>query len=171
MIFTFLANSQTAKVEKGQLKLNFLAPAIEYEAGLTNKTSVTFEVGTGFIFAAGSNRDTEISFFPYFESQYKYYYNFDKRAKKGKRTANNSANYISFLATLQSNKPLFKNNKYNDQAIFVAGPTWGFQRTYKKGFRFSLDLGVGYAFETLRNEGAITPLIDIELGWVLNRKK
>ena len=161
IIFTFLANAQTTKVEKGQLKLNFLAPSIEYEASLTDKTSITFEVGTGFIFAAGSNRDTEISFFPYFESQYKYYYNFEKRAKKGKRTINNSANYISFMATLQSQKPLLKSSRYGDQAIIVVGPTWGFQRTYKKGFRLSLDLGLGYGYNTLRSNSFVSPLIDI----------
>ncbi len=171
IFFTFLVNAQNGKVEKSQLKLNFLVPSIGYEAGLTDKTSITFEVGTGFSFVAGSNRDTEISFFPYFESQYKYYYNFEKRAKKGKRIANNSANYISFIAVIQSQKPLFKNSRYNDQAVFIAGPTWGFQRTYKKGFRLSLDLGVGYAYETLSNNSSVSPLIDIELGWVLNRKK
>jgi len=171
IIFTFLANAQNGKVEKSQMKLNFLAPALKYEAGLTDKTSLTFGVGLGFSIIGGSNRDTEVSFFPFLESQYKYYYNFEKRTKKGKSTLNNSANYISFLAVLQSNKPLFKNSRYNDQAVIAVGPTWGFQRTYKKGFRLSLDLGLGYAYETIRENGFVTPLIDIELGWVLNRKK
>jgi len=171
LFFTFLANAQNAKVEKSQLKLNFLVPSIAYETGLTDKASITFEVGTGFSFRARSNQKTEFSFFPYFESQYKYYYNFEKRAKKGRRTINNSANYISFLAGIHSQKPLFNNSRYNEQAVIIAGPTWGIQRTYKKGFRLSLDLGVVYGYNTLTNNQFVFPLIDFELGWVLNRKK
>ncbi len=98
MIFTLLANAQNGKVEKNQLKLNFLVPGIKYEAGLTDKTSITFGVGMGFSIIGGSNRDTEVSFFPFLESQYKYYYNFEKRTSKGKNTLNNSP--ITFLLLL-----------------------------------------------------------------------
>jgi len=171
MIFTLLVNAQNGKVEKNQLKLNFLVPGLKYEAGITDKTSVTFGVGMGFSIIGGSNKDTEVSFFPFLESQYKYYYNFEKRRSKGKNTLNNSANYISFIAVVQSQKPLFKSDRYDDRALIVVGPTWGFQRTYKSGFNLSLDLGVGYAFESSGGNGFVSPLIDIELGWVLNRKK
>jgi len=69
IIFTFLANAQTTKVEKGQLKLNFLAPGIEYEIGLMDKTSLSFEVGSGFLYRYSSNFGSDFLLSPYFETQ------------------------------------------------------------------------------------------------------
>lgn len=172
VVFLFVSllgfSQENSGVEKSQFKINMLAPGISYEHGLSEKSTLLGELGTGFLYT--SEGGESFSVFPYVSAQYRHYYNFEKRAKKGKNTLNNSANYITFITNVSSGKAIIGKRDYISDVYFGIGPAWGIQRTYKSGFNLDLNLGVGYGFGN-NEKGKFIPMLNLTLGWVINRKK
>ncbi len=169
-IITFCALSTVAQqlntTKKGILKVNFLTPGIEYEMPLGEKTSLNFNFGTTFGFSAGTGRKTEWGVIPLLNSQYRYYYNFEKRLRKNKRIDYNSGNFLSITSILYSD--IFLSNSVSLDYTGVIGPTWGLQRTSQSGFNFTLNMGAGMWF----GNGSGTdfgPIIGLRLGWLLKK--
>ena len=162
------AQNQTS-VEDGILSLNLLTPGIEYEHGLTNKTTLNLRGGTGFAYLKSSagNGFEGFGIYPIFNLQYRYYYNFEKRLNKGKVIRNNNGNYIALSGALQAGEPVIGNLKYNTDYFGLVGPVWGLQRYYGSGFKLDLNLGAGYGFNEF--EGSyFSPIMGIRLGWLLS---
>ncbi len=161
------AQGNTNEVEKHQFKANLLlTPGIEYEVGLNKKTTLDFRLGTGLIYVK-SNDEEEYGVFLTFEGAYRYYYNFEKRARKGKKTSDNSANYIALTSLYTNLDPILGDIDINDSYLVQVGPVWGFQRTYNSGLNLGLDLGVGFA--STDDYGIITPIVNFRLGWAFGK--
>ncbi|WP_189604930.1 hypothetical protein [Salinimicrobium marinum] len=163
--FSISAQHNPGKTQN-QFSVSFLLPGLEYETVLSDKTTIDFRVGTGFTFAMGKSIGTQFGIYPNFHTQYRYYYNFEKRADKGKNTSNNSGNYFALNGGLYGGKPLIGEIEYNMNYGAEIGPVWGIQRVYKSGFKLDLHLGLGYSFNDLGNSG-FSSLISFRLGWLL----
>lgn len=159
---------QEPKIQtSNQLSLNILVPSLEWEVPLKPKSTFDLKIGTSIGFSRAGD-DTEIGFFPELESQYRYYYNFEKRQGKGKKVTDNSGNYIFGLGSIRSGNSIIGEMDIQDDYAAFFGPGWGLQRVYNSGFKLNLNLGAGYGINDL-GDSYFAPFIGIQLGWVLAR--
>lgn len=156
-------------VNKNLFKLNILAPGVVYEAGLGKKVTLNSEFNMGVGYSYDSFSGSQWFLFPFIDEQVRYYYNLEKRAKKEKRTANNSGNYIAFGSTYFF-ESINKNEAISDLDGLTVSTVWGLQRTYKRNFNLNLGLGVGYNFSPNENVSGVVPVVNFTLGWVIGGK-
>jgi hypothetical protein len=154
-------------LERHQFQLNLLSPGFTYELGLFRNQSVSSNLGfglatyeEGYVFGLAMN------------NRYRYYHNFNRRARLDKNTSGNSGNYIAaaqaiFFSQLQISTNVDAVGDFN---LGFFGMVYGIQRTYEKGFNFNVELGAGY----YRGDGVPSgygPLINVTLGWVATKRK
>ncbi|MCM8567839.1 hypothetical protein NE848_00480 [Gramella jeungdoensis] len=158
-------NGFSQETTNSQFSLNILAPSAEYELAVSPNSSIDMNLGVGFAYHKSTYSGEAYGFFPGFEAQYRYYYNFNKRGDKGLKISENSANYIAGVASITSGDPLIGDLKYaSDYGGFV-GPAWGLQRVYNSGFKLNLNLGLGVGFNEVTSY--FTPLFGLQLGWLV----
>ncbi|MCB7481197.1 hypothetical protein [Christiangramia sediminis] len=166
LFFTTLTSFSQETTTNSQFSLNLLAPSAEYELAVSDNSTVDMNLGVGFAYHKSSYSGEAFGIYPGFEAQYRYYYNFEKRADKGKKTSENSGNYIAGVASLTGGKPIIGDLEYaNDYGGFV-GPAWGLQRVYNSGFKLNLNLGIGMGFNDA-GDTYLTPLFGLQLGWLV----
>jgi len=155
-------------VEKSQFKINFLFPGFVYEHGFDTKNTLYSEVSFGLGYRYNSYYDeSTVYFLPMINEQFRHYYNLEKRAGKGKRTAYNSGNFIAMSATYNF-QSISTNEKYSEYCpSLTIAPIWGFQRTYKRRFNLEVNLGAGVNFDRFDTEFA--PVANFSLGWVIGK--
>lgn len=156
-------------VAKNQFKINpLLSPGFVYEHGFSAKNTLYSEASliVGYRHNGYYNESTWY-FIPRITEQFRHYYNLEKRAAKGKRTANNSGNFLALYTNY--NFESISTNKWFNEYIpaFSAGPVWGIQRTYKG--KFNLDLNIGAGINIDKYETEFTPLANFSLGWVIGK--
>lgn len=166
LFLTTLVSFSQETTTNSQFSLNLLAPSAEYELAVSDNSTVDMNLGIGFAYHKSSYSGEAFGIYPGFEAQYRYYYNFEKRADKGKKASENSGNYIAGLASITGGKPIIGDLQYsNDYGGFV-GPAWGLQRVYNSGFKLNLNLGIGMGFNDAGNT-YLTPLFGLQLGWLV----
>ena len=116
------------------------------ESKLSNSIALRSEIGLENDFTVGDHYDgAGFILQPVLTVEPRYYYNLEKRNSKGKKTANNSGNYISiktsyhadwFVINLADNV-----TKTADLAIV---PTWGLKRQIGNHFTYETAVGFGY---------------------------
>ena len=155
-------------VAKNQFKINILSPGFVYEHGFSAKNTLYSEVSLGAGYSYNSYYDeSNLYLFPMINEQFRHYYNLEKRAAKGKRTAHNSGNFVA-LSAYYNFKSISTNEKYEKyDSSFTIAPLWGFQRTYKGKFNLELHLGAGLNVDKYDTEFA--PIGNITLGWVIGK--
>src|SRR5690242_20430630 len=130
-------------------KLNFFDPGISYEKRiglqqtLYGKAFLSTSVFIGYSSSLGNISSVDV--YPALGLQYRYYYNGNKRASKGKRVEMNSLNYIAVITEAS----FYKDNTYGlnkSRTEKTFGAAWGFQRNYPKRFSIDINLGIGYSF-------------------------
>ena len=171
VLFTFTGQAQeeaVTSVAKNQFKINFLFPGFVYEHGFDAKNTLYSEVSLGLGYRYNSYYDeSNTYFFPLINEQFRHYYNLEKRAGKGKRTAYNSGNFIAVSATYNF-QSMSTNNKYGEYSpSLTIAPLWGFQRTYKRKFNLELNFGAGVNFDKFDTE--FIPVANFTLGWVIGK--
>ena len=154
-------------LERHQFQLNLLSPGFTYDLGLFRNQSVSTNLGVGlatyeegYVFGLAMN------------NRYRYYHNFNRRARLDKNTSGNSGNYIAaaqaiFFSQLQISTNVDAVGDFN---LGFFGMVYGIQRTYEKGFNFNVELGAGY----YRGDGVPSgygPLINVTFGWVAIKRK
>lgn len=172
IVFAFLFNASYAQdeavttVQKNQFKINLLFPGFVYEHGFSAKNTLYSEVSLGAGYRYDSYYDeSNVYLFPMITEQFRHYYNFDKRASKGKRTAYNSANFVA-LAASYNFQSISTNESYGNYApSFTLAPVWGFQRTYKGKLNLEVHLGAGINIDKYDTQFA--PIANFTLGWVI----
>lgn len=165
-ISTTYAQDEVTSVAKNQFKINMLYPGFVYEHGFSEKNTLYSEVALGVGYRYNSFYDKGTAFFfPLINEQFRHYYNLQKRANKGKRTAYNSGNYIAFNALYQF-ESISTNKDYSEYCpSFTIGALWGLQRTYKGRFNLEFNLGPGVNFDKDNTE--FVPVGNFTLGWVI----
>lgn len=160
---------QATEVEDGIFKINFIPLNFSYEMKVGPTETLLFEPGLGF----NSYTDDDNYYWnlnPYLKMYYRYYYNFDKRNLKGKRTARNSVNYLGAMA-----KYIVYTNwgdpkaARGDYPFMVVGPVWGIQRNYKS--HFSLGIAMGPALAIAPSRVYADGILELTLGFHLGGKK
>ncbi|NYJ27628.1 hypothetical protein [Allomuricauda sp. ARW1Y1] len=154
-------------LERHQFQLNLLSPGFTYELGLFRNQSVSTNLGFGF-----ATYEEGYVFGLAMNNRYRYYHNFNRRARLDKNTSGNSGNYIAaaqaiFFSQLQISTNVDAVGDFN---LGFFGMVYGIQRTYEKGFNFNVELGAGY----YRGDGVPSgygPLINVTLGWVATKRK
>lgn len=155
-------------VEKNQFKINFLTPGFVYEHGFSTKNTLYSEIATGLGYRSNDfYAESTFYFSPFIQEQFRHYYNLEKRAGKGKRTAHNSGNFIG-MAAIYNFKSVSTNSNFSEYVpSFSIAPVWGFQRTYKRKFNLEINLGAGVNFDKYDTDVAI--VANLTLGWVIGK--
>jgi hypothetical protein len=159
-------NSQIT-VEKNLYKINLLLPGFVYEHGFSSKNTLYSEFSFGFGYRNSDFGGSTWTFYPTINEQFRHYYNLEKRAGKGKRTAGNSGNFYGLNAFYNFESINSNTDASSSYASFTVAPVYGFQRTYKHKFNLSLNGGVGYNIEKDNNE--FVPVINFTIGWVIGK--
>ena len=168
-------------------RASFFSPGISYEKkiGKLQTLSARAFLSTSIYFSYSSSLGTTsgIDLYPALSLQYRYYYNSAERNAKGKRTEMNSLNYVSAIVEMLFFKETVSSNGDTDiRSLNSFGIAWGISRNYQKRFSFDLSVGPGYVYAkrtTLddlgeyitKNEGEITLVGQISLGFWLNKRK
>src|SRR5688572_17393509 len=168
-------------------RASFFSPGISYEKkiGKLQTLSARAFLSTSIYFSYSSSLGTTsgIDLYPALSLQYRYYYNSAERNAKGKRTEMNSLNYVSAIVEMLFFKETVSSNGDTDiRSLNSFGIDWGISRNYQKRFSFDLSVDPGYVYAkrtTLddlgeyitKNEGEITLVGQISLGFWLNKRK
>ena len=154
-------------LERHQLKFNLFGPGISYELGLFKNVTAS----TSFNPALAYYQEG-YTFGYAWHTRLKYYHNFQRRLDMQKNVTGNSADYLSaarsvFFGPLQISNNL---NAPDDFAIAFYGGVYGIQRTYRKGFNFNAELGVGRYFGD-GLPGGYGAFFNFTFGWVATKRK
>jgi hypothetical protein len=125
------------------------------ESKLTNQIAVRVELGlyTEIQSGVGYFMAPEITIEP------RWYYNLNKRAKKGKKTRNNNSNFLTLKTSYRSDAFEISNykNKRAQNNFFII-PKWGIRRNINKNFNFETGFGIGAEFLEKTN-----PVVELHL--------
>lgn len=157
--FTTTAQTGAAAQTSGAIESLFNVQAgvvgiyANYETPLSTRWALRAEVGLdlwyydAYVFTETSiSRDKGTFLAPDISIEPRWYYNIEKRARKGKHTENNSANFVTLAVKYYPD--LFKIGGPDylhvpNQISFI--PKWGIRRAIaKSNFNYELGIGVGY---------------------------
>jgi len=142
LCFSFLDAQIDKNVEEYQVQIGLPLPAILYEKGISKNSTLSLEALTGLQITGCSGCETQFGVHPILRGQYRFYYNMERRIRKGKNITGNTGNYVGGLLVYQSGSPLIGDIQNLD--VLGGGPVYGIQRTYKRGFFYRLEGGVAY---------------------------
>ncbi|KQM72724.1 hypothetical protein ASE74_21825 [Pedobacter sp. Leaf216] len=137
---------QTEVKSLNKIRLTLLGISYEREQKIDRLATLYFAGGIGASFAIQTEdygliakTNTYFNISPNINAGFRRYYNFDKRNKKGRKTANNAANYYGLDVSAYF-KPLLNNDYFGNGEIGIT-PQWGYQRSIGKKINFELMLG------------------------------
>ena len=166
-IVTFIFATATINVSKAQqqnyvekvssVQASILYPSMHYsyenQWGVNSTYEIRGGIEGGFEYHSYNSevKETLYTFNPTLDLGYKYYYNMEKRAQKGKNIANNAANFFGIslvtaigqytVGVLRYEQERYKENVYNSGVQFSLVPKWGINRMLGKNAAFNLQLG------------------------------
>lgn len=141
----FAQEDQRFTTEGGIFKINIIPLNFSYELATGNQQTITPQVGF-HANVMGHDENFYYSVNPVLSVFYRNYYNMEKRVKKGKRTAKNSANYFGGMAIYNFSALTTSMNEKGDASnFFYIGPMWGIQRNYKSHISLGLYFTMGLA--------------------------
>ena len=156
----------TALQDNFGVHIGVIGAGINYEKVITDKFTLNtqLEYSGGFYKRLGN--DTEFVFASVISLEPRYYYNRDRRLKKGKSIDFNVGN---FIAGDISYGPVFGSIASDDDVevvdSFVAGIKYGLRRKIVQKLNFEFAFGLGGLFSELDTE--IVPLLDLKLQYVI----
>ncbi|REG92988.1 DUF3575 domain-containing protein [Flavobacterium aquicola] len=166
VLISFIAKAQEAEkvsVEKNLYgaQLGLLSTSFYYETQLQRKISLRTEIGLTLVTSTRDYIDPEIKdetatlITPYLTLEPRWYYSLDRRKRLGKKTYNNSSNYISLATSYISNKtPLINNGDFDVVSAITIIPKYGMRRAFAKHFNYEFSGGVGYQYNIFsKNDG------------------
>lgn len=168
--------SDNAKIDSLETSINgiqtgFLGLWLYNESRLSNEFALRSQIG--FDFRVEGVREFE-SFGPnddfygilHLSVEPRWYYNLDKRRKKGKTINRNSGNFIALLTSANLESVSFTSNdriKSLDQIRLL--PKWGIRRSLGEYVSYEAGFGFGYAFYLNNTERtSFFPFRDEETG-------
>jgi hypothetical protein len=141
---------------------------VNYERHLgglfTLKSEAGLEVGFGQDFFLGNY----FVLTPNFVAEPRYYYNFNRRVKSGKKTSYNASNYFALSLNYFSNPYIISNDQYK---IFLSEfslmPKWGIKRTIGRRLNFEFAFGSGFYFSKAEANAGLG--LDLRFGYYLSK--
>ena len=147
-------------------KLTYLGISYSYEHAIGKQAVLNGELKLATGFGANyfyNEGKTWHVVFPMLRVEPRYYYNFVKRAGKGKKTINNSANYLA-LSINKIFDPILKTSGVGLINEFSAIPKWGIKRAMGQHFFYETAIGVGYRYNRVDKSRASLGF-DLQLGY------
>lgn len=173
LLTTVLVQGQEEFSTEKVWRINFINPGVELEIPVAEQSTFSANLGIGYNGAypeltyGGSGFIYIIA--PFLDLQFKQFYNFRKRIRKGKEISGNSGNFIS--ARVISYGPSIADNIYRKSDVdFAIGPTWGIQREYGN-FHLLFDIGPQFYFDIDGNTGFWPLMVQLNIGLNLNTNK
>ncbi len=157
---------ETNLVKDNMFKINILNPGVSFEKGISKNTTIVLEANLSFGFNISNNKTTVLTS-PYLKTQYRYYYNLQKRLDNNKDIANNSGNYLAFNASYYFN-PIGNDVFISNLDGTTIGGVWGFQKTYKSKINFNANTGIGYNVSN-NKKNAVVPILNFTIGYVIGK--
>lgn len=117
---------------------------VNHELGLGRKIALRTEIGIEpFTVTDNATDQSDVILSPVLTIEPKWYYNLDRRARKGRNTANNSGNSIGLL--MHYNAPLFVigDSKILEPNHLAVGAKYNIRRVYGKHFNFEAGFAAG----------------------------
>ncbi|MCC4213497.1 hypothetical protein [Leeuwenhoekiella parthenopeia] len=137
------------------------------ESKLTRTIALRTELGFDAAFY-GSNNKFNYILAPILHVEPRWYRNLDRRSRKGKNTANNSADFLSLRSFFVPDLFLISNDDVRINSTLGMTFNGGMRRVYWDHFSFELGLGAGFAAdleETYGNSVYFFPEIFFRLGY------
>lgn len=152
-----------------KLDLGLQGIGLTYEPRLSDKLTIDLSAGAGGAYDIGEGSLT-YSFIlthpaVYFSLTPKYFYNKEKRIRKGKSTLLNSGNYIGLRLKYVTPTERQLDDVRNSILVNVH---WGMQRALGTRWLFNAHAGAGYAQDVEYNFGTIYPALDFKFAYVLS---
>lgn len=153
LLITTFAYSQTKfSVEKSifGIQTGILGAWVHNEFKLSNEISLRSEIGFDYGFNDNGYSQTSV-LIPSIRLEPRWYYNLEKRAKKGRKIFNNSGNFLALNMTYNPDW-FYISNKDNLNIISTLAfvPKWGIKRTIGNHFTYEAGFGIG-TFIVLNN--------------------
>ena len=153
----FTANAQDVQgVEKSMFNIQAGATGVwvSHEGRLGNEFALRTEIGIDLWTFTSSNDNDYNYMLPSITLEPRWYYNIEKRAEKGKYTANNSANFLTVsVEYLSGGLGIGKDNGLDLPEILTVIPKWGIRRAISKSnFNYELGAGLGYQAYIANND-------------------
>lgn len=138
-----------------------------YEMKIAPEMTLNLEAGALISFDFGKNQQKDAyALTPLIKTNVIYYYNFKKRAKKGKNTKHNAGNYLTIGAEMLPAVHYLSNRKtgiYKTTALYGA---WGLRRNLGKNFTFQTEVGLGGLSKNDNNNNWYTVFVlDVKLSY------
>lgn len=158
VLISFMAKAQEVEkvsVEKSLYgaQLGLVSTSFYYETQLQRKIALRAEIGLVLGFATRDYEDPAIEdesstlIVPYVTLEPRWYYGLDRRKRLGKKTYNNSSNYVSLATSYMSNKtPIMNNGDFDVVSAITVVPKYGIRRAFAKHFNYEFSAGVGYQY-------------------------
>lgn len=84
---------------------------------------------------------------PYLTLEPRCYYGLDRRKRLGKKTYQNSSNYVSLAVSYMSyDTPLMNTGDFDVVPAITVIPKYGIRRAFAKHFNYEFSAGVGYQY-------------------------
>ena len=165
-IIATISGNLTAQNAKTQSSHSIKGPLVglsySYEHPIAQQSTLNMELILNGGFGSGIFYDSYWVVAPVLRIEPRYYYNLSKRFGKGKKTLNNSANYLAFAVDYQPGMSIGKNAEANQYLQMV--PKYGLKRTIGRHFIFEVAAGVGtYIIESSNWEPVLA--FDLKLGY------
>jgi len=158
VLISFIAKAQEEEkisVEKNLYgaQLGLLSTSFYYETQLQRKITLRTEIGLALTFSTKDYADPAIEdesatlIIPYLTLEPRWYYGLDRRKRLGKKTYNNSSNYVSLATSyISANTPIINNGDFDVVSAITFIPKYGIRRAFAKHFNYEFSAGVGYQY-------------------------
>ncbi|TVZ51871.1 hypothetical protein [Dokdonia sp. Hel_I_53] len=166
-VYGFTQDTTPPLVDNFGINIGLINAGINYEKVLAKDFSVNtiLEYNGGFYARFGG--DTEYIFASTIALEPRYYYNRDRRLRKGKNISNNVGNYLAgdfsfgpVIGTISSDDNVGVVDSY------VLGVKYGLRRKIVGDLNFELAFGVGKLFSKGYDSETI-PILDLKLQYIL----
>lgn len=150
ILFSTSINAQETSVEKSLfgIQTGLLGIWVHNESHLADefvlRTEAGFDAG---IFSGFFYDGTGFLLAPVINVSPRWYYNYKKRAAEGRKTLNNSANFLALEISLHPDWFVISDHDFIDiPTQFTIIPKWAIKRTIGQHFVYELGAGIGYGY-------------------------
>ena len=164
---TLISKSQNASVENSVfgVQTGILGIWAHNELKLSDQIVLRSELGLDSgIWGGTFYEKTGFLMAPVFTLEPRWYYNFNKRKKRSRRTDGNSGNFISLKTSHHPDWFVISNyDNINIVSDFSIVPTWGIRRNIGKHFNYETGIGIGYVHYFSKQAGYLSDESDATL--------
>lgn len=142
---SFSQETKSASVEKSifGIQTGFFGAWIHNESRLTNAISLRSEIGLDLGVKIDYNGIGTI-LIPAIRLEPRWYYNLEKRVKKGRKISNNSGNFLALNINYNPDWFYISNeDNLNVISTLAFVPKWGIKRTLGNHFTYEAGIGIG----------------------------